>query len=294
MWIIHIFDMDCLKKTMERCGSMKKWTKSCLYASVMMMAITLAVWCNFASLTIPSSSAGTENMSSLHSAIPKPSASITITTPSSSSSWNAGSSYYIYWTSSGTSGYVTIEYYYGGSYYTIASDVSNNEYYYWTVPSYLSSGYYQIYIYDASNSAIYSFSSSFYITSTGTISITSPTSSSSWNAGSSHYIYWTSSGTSGYVYIEYYYGGSSHVIASDIYDDGYYDWAIPVSISSGYYQIYIYDAANSNINSLSNSFYITNPYRYVTGFDMGFTVLGFLVGAIGVIALALKKHHLQM
>jgi len=278
---------------------MKKWTKSCLCAMAIIATITLPAWCTVTSLVKPSSSDGSKNTSPLNGAIQKSSTGyIMITTPSSTSSWTESNSYFIQWNSIGTSGYVNIYYYQGGSwYYSIAYDVSTSGYYYWTIPASLKSGYYQIYIYDYNNNSIYAFSEPFYISGfLPSITVTSPTSSSSWTAGNSYYIDWTSIGTSGSVYIEYYSSGSYHSIAYNVYDSGSYYWSVPSTLSSGYYEIYIYDASNSTIAGYSSSFYITssNPFnRYVPGFDVAFTVLGFLVGALGVIAFALKKHQLR-
>jgi len=83
------------------------------------------------------------------------SASITINTPSSSTSWSAGTTNTIKWTSSGCSNYVTIKLYKDGSYdSTITSSTSNNGEYSWLIPPLISaSSRYQIYIIDFSSGA---------------------------------------------------------------------------------------------------------------------------------------------
>ena len=63
-------------------------------------------------------------------------------------------------------------------------------------------------------------------------------------------------GTSGYVNIDFYNGISYSSIATGVSASlGTYNWFVP-AISSGTYQIYIEDAANSNINNTSASFII--------------------------------------
>lgn len=128
------------------------------------------------------------------------------------------------------------------------------------------------------------------------ITITNPTSTSSWLNGSSYYIDWISSGTSGYVNIEYYHSGSYYTIANDVLDNGYYHWAIPSTISAGNYKIYIEDASNYSIYAFSATFSITTTSTsgiqiLIPGFDVAYTLLGFVIGLLGMVAIAMKKRH---
>lgn len=99
------------------------------------------------------------------------SGSITVTSPTSSSVWTAGQTYYITWTSSGTVGsYVKIEYDY--SYYStldavvITSSTSNDGSYSWTIPSITPRTDYLIRVTSTSYSSIYDDSPLFEITAT--------------------------------------------------------------------------------------------------------------------------------
>lgn len=93
--------------------------------------------------------------------------SLTVKTPQSSSLWEKGSSYNIYWNSTGTISDVKIELYEGGVFEReIISSTSNDGVFYWTVPSDLDySTQYQIKITDISNPLINDFSDFFEIKS---------------------------------------------------------------------------------------------------------------------------------
>src|SRR5271157_586615 len=226
------------------------------------------------------------------------SSSITISNPSASSSWSVGSSYYISWSSSGCSSYVTIQLYSGGSLYTtIGTGISNSGNYYWFIPSSIPTGYYQVCISDYYNSGIYAYSSSFYIGSSGSISISSPSASSSWSAGNSYYIDWSSSGCSSYVTIRLYSGSSFYTtIASSTSNSGYLYWTIPSSIPSGYYQVEIKDFYNSASSTQSNSFYISTARSTTTSVDPGTTsaVLLIVLGVSMSILIPTAAHRIRM
>ncbi|HME52517.1 MAG TPA: Ser-Thr-rich GPI-anchored membrane family protein [Candidatus Lokiarchaeia archaeon] len=121
------------------------------------------------------------------------------------------------------------------------------------------------------------------------ITINNPINLSQWVAGTTDDIAWFSSGTSGFVNIDYYYGGSYFVIAQNVADTESYSWTLPLSLSSGSYQIYIEDVSNSSINATSASFKIISA---IPGFDVAFTVLGFFGGSFGIILTILRKRQL--
>ena len=91
--------------------------------------------------------------------------SITITTPSSFSSWEVNTVHSISWSSTGSISTVNIELYENGAFeQTIVSGTSNNGSYSWSIPSGLSdSTQYQIKIIDSSDVNVYDYSSSFEI-----------------------------------------------------------------------------------------------------------------------------------
>ncbi|HME52772.1 MAG TPA: hypothetical protein VKM55_11180 [Candidatus Lokiarchaeia archaeon] len=123
----------------------------------------------------------------------------------------------------------------------------------------------------------------------GAITITNPTGSSSWASGSIHDITWLSAGTTGHVNINYDISGMVHVLAQNVVDNGSYPWSIPSNVS-GTCKMYIYDPADSYLGTSSPSFSITSP-SITPGFEAAFTVIGFLVGVVGIIAINLKKYH---
>ncbi|MBY9017054.1 MAG: GPI anchored serine-threonine rich family protein, partial [Candidatus Lokiarchaeota archaeon] len=184
---------------------------------------------------------------------------ITITSPDSSSSWDTGSSHDIYWDSTGNIFTVNIELHKDGFFeQTIASGKTNDGSYSWMVPSGLvDSTQYQVKIIDASNSLVYDYSDYFEIYS-NTITVTSPNSSSSWGTGSSHDIYWDSTGSISTVNIELHKDGSiEQNIASGTSNDGSYSWTVPSGlINSTQYQVKIIDASNSSVYDYSEYFEI--------------------------------------
>ncbi|HME55110.1 MAG TPA: Ser-Thr-rich GPI-anchored membrane family protein [Candidatus Lokiarchaeia archaeon] len=207
----------------------------------------------------------------------------------------------INWTSNRTSGHVTIMYTDGMGNYMIASNVPDNGSYPWTIPKYLATNLYTIFVEDASNASLVGPSDWFNINGLNDyIVVWSPSSTANWTANSTHSIQWVSKGTSGQVNIEYYNGSTYHVIANNVADTGSYSWTVPSSISSGYYQIYICDSNNASISALSSSFYVTHPSpsqspgsSSTPGFDVTFTMLGLLIGTLGIVAITLKKQHLH-
>ena len=177
---------------------------------------------------------------------------ITVINPTSAVNWAPSSLQSITWNSGTTSGNVNIKYYNGITYTTIAAGISDSGSYNWFVPAISSGTLYNFYR-NAANSNINGTSASFTIPS---ITITNPTGSVTWATSSLQDITWTSIGTSGGVTIELFSSGVySSTIVSWTIDSGSYDWFVPV-LSSGTCQIFIKDAANSNINGTSASFTI--------------------------------------
>jgi hypothetical protein len=229
--------------------------------------------------------------------VPTTSSYITITSPTSSSSWSSGYSHYIEWTSYGTSGYLDISLYTSSLSYvsSITTYTSDDGYYYWSVP-YVTAGYYYIYMDDSYDSGIYDYSAQFYISgSTGYITVSTPSSGSTWTAGSSYYIYWTTYGGSGDVDIYLYTSGGSYysTISTYVYDDGAYYWSIPSSVPAGSYIIYIEDYYYSSIYGSSYTFSIVGLVSSVPGYPVECAIFAFLIGALGVTLLAVKKRKMS-
>ena len=79
-----------------------------------------------------------ENTLGIKNVNPSSTSYITITSPTNSSNWITGNSYNITWTSQGSSGRVCISLWDNDSISTIAYNVSNSGFYYWTIPSNLT------------------------------------------------------------------------------------------------------------------------------------------------------------
>lgn len=186
---------------------------------------------------------------------------ITVTSPTGASSWETGYSYYIYWDSTGSISNVKIELYKGGSLTTtISSSTTNDGVYYWTVP-YSITNYgtdYRIRITSTSDPGIYDYSSYFEIVVTPTLTVTAPTSSSSWEPSSSHYIYWTWTGSISSVVIELYKGiNLAFTVSPSTTNDGSFYWAIPPSTNTGTdYRIKIISSSDAGVYDYSSYFSI--------------------------------------
>jgi C1A family cysteine protease len=124
-----------------------------------------------------------------------------------------------------------------------------------------------------------------------TITVISPDSSSSWETGSSHYIYWTSTGAISDVKIELYKDGVFELeIEASTANNGDYYWTIPSELDdSTQYQIKISDASNPSIYDFSDYFEIKSP---VSGKEVipGYT-LYLLIGIICVVSVLLIKNR---
>lgn len=219
---------------------------------------------------------------------------LTITTPDSLSSWQAGTSQFIHWTSTGSISDVRIELYKDGIFeMIITSYTANDGDYFLTLPSGLTdSTQYQIKITDFTNSSIYDFSDYFEIFTTPleSILITTPDSSSSWETGTSHYIYWTSTGSISNVKIELYRGGVLEMeITSDTPNDGQYSWTLLSSLTnSTLYQIKISDVSNPSTFAFSDNFEIWGAPSDGTEDIPGYN-LYVLLGLICIVSIILVK-----
>ena len=216
-------------------------------------------------IKIASTSDTTINSMSSAFTITKVPSSITITTPSATTSWSTGTSYYIYWTYAGSPGtYVNLSLYDSTSALVttiVSSTYLSYEDYSWTIPSVLPNGKYRIKIASTSDTTINSMSSAFTIMKVpSSLTITTPSSLTSWNTGTSYYIYWTYSGNPGtYVNLSLYDSTSALVttITSSTYlSYGDYSWTIPSVLPNGKYRIKIASTSDTTINSMSSAFTI--------------------------------------
>lgn len=188
-------------------------------------------------------------------------ASITVTSPKSGDQWEVGSTHNITWTSQGSVGNVKLEYTKDGGKTWILFDgeALNDGIRAWVVPDAISASC-KVKVTDVSNSSISDSSSTFSIVAEGggsvdgTITVTSPNGGESWQAGSSHDITWTSTGSVGNVRLEYSVNnGSTWTVFDGVaLNDGIRNWLVPEE-DSVQCRIKITSVDNSSIYDTSNS-----------------------------------------
>ncbi|MFX1279746.1 MAG: Ser-Thr-rich GPI-anchored membrane family protein, partial [Promethearchaeota archaeon] len=182
-----------------------------------------------------------------------------VTTPDSGSTWQTGTSHFIYWNSTGSISDVTIELFEADVFIMeITPSTTNNGEYYWTIPYGLyDSDLYQIKIKDASYTSTYSYSDNFEIYNP-TITVISPDTGSVWETDTSHYINWSSTGTISNVKIELFEDDVFVMeIAPSTTNDGEFYWTIPLGLtSSDLYQIKVINTLDSAVYDFSDYFEI--------------------------------------
>ncbi|MFW9987217.1 MAG: Ser-Thr-rich GPI-anchored membrane family protein [Candidatus Odinarchaeota archaeon] len=203
-------------------------------------------------------------------------AEITVTSPSSSDIWQEIEFYTIRWVSQGLIENVIIQLYKGSTFveditYTSTANDGEYEFYVSSSENYEGTDY-RIKITDYDDSSVYDYSDYFSINvGSGTITVTSPSSSSSWQAGSSHYITWSSTGTIINVDIEIYKGNTRTYYVYDVADYGSYLWNIDEDIEIGTdWRIKISNSDDSSQNDWSDYFeiYRNIPIRKISGFNI--------------------------
>lgn len=89
------------------------------------------------------------------------------------------------------------------------------------------------------------------------ITVTSPTGADDWMVSTSHLITWTSTGVTN-VTIDYTANNVSYyIIAKNMVNAGSWNWTVSQLMAAGYYNIYIYDPANTAIHGYSASFHVS-------------------------------------
>lgn len=227
-------------------------------------------------------------------------ASITITSPTSSSSWSVGGTYTITWTSGESLTDLTIALFKGeSSVDSIAASASGSAgSYSWTIPLDISPGTgYYIAIMDNTDTSIFGISDEFAITASGgetegSIFFIAPTEVSTWKTGAEYVISWNSDLELGTLTISLYKGGEFHSeITSGVSgSDTNYHWTIPTSLAEGNdYQIKIVDSTNTAIWGITKEFRIIKGEDSGSGFTPGFE-LAIAIAGIAVIVLQRKKQ----
>jgi subtilisin family serine protease len=155
--------------------------------------------------------------------------SFTVTSPNGGEYWEIGSQQSITWTSRETTGYIRIKYSTdnGSSWKYITTTADDGEYN-WTVPD-APSGNCLIRVSETDGDPSDVSDAVFTIYQGAAITVTSPNGGENWQAGSSHNITWTSTGTVGNVKIQYSTnnGSSWTDVAASTANDGSYNWTVP-------------------------------------------------------------------
>jgi len=199
--------------------------------------------------------------------------SITVTSPTSSYSWKVGTIHLITWTSTGDINRVDLDLYKDDTFIeTITSYTFNDGSYSWNIPIDLEYGSdYQIKVYKYGDESIKDFSDYFEInvdegsiTGSESITVTNPTSSSSWKVGNSQIITWDSTGDISKVTIDLYNNNDlKESITESVDNSGNYIWNIPNVLELGSnYQIRISKYQDTSIYGISEFFELSD-YIYI-------------------------------
>jgi hypothetical protein len=159
---------------------------------------------------------------------------ITITSPNGGESWVVGTAHNITWTSEGVEGNIKIEYSAnnGDNYTVIIDSTENDGTYPWTVPDAVSNQC-LVRVSETDGSPADTSEAVFTILPSS-ITVTSPNGGENWEVNSQQSITWTSTGTVGYVKIEYSTNNGQNwtEIAASTENDGSYPWTVPNAVSN--------------------------------------------------------------
>lgn len=220
-------------------------------------------------------------------------AEITVTNPTSSSIWLDNNMYAIQWTSKGIIEDVKIELYKGITFIEdITSTYTDNdgEYdFYVSLLRYYKGTDYRIKITDYDDSNVFDYSDYFSINSgSGTIIVTSPSSSDSWDAAYSHYIRWNTTGTIINVNIELYKGDIQKYYINDVSNSGPYYWIFDENIELGTdWRVKITNSDNSSQYDWSDYFEIFRRESLIHGYN--YYVIFSLIFIVSVLTIRRMK-----
>ncbi|MFW9875207.1 MAG: Ser-Thr-rich GPI-anchored membrane family protein [Candidatus Thorarchaeota archaeon] len=220
-------------------------------------------------------------------------AEITITEPISSTVWLDSHSYSIEWTNIGIIEDVKIQLYKSTTLIeniTSTSTENDGQYsYYVSATRHYNGTDYRIRISDYEDPNVYNFSAYFSINvGSGTITVTNPTASDSWFAGSTHGVSWTTTGTIINVDIEIYKGDTLVSNEDEVSNTGYWRWDIDENSQPGTdWRIKILNSDNSSQYDWSEYFEIKSPlgpaipgYNYYVIFSLIFIITAVIIRKI--------------
>ena len=191
--------------------------------------------------------------------------SITITTPNGGENWKTSIAYGIVWVDD-IPGYVKIDLYRGGVFYSnIVDSTESDGYYIWSVNAAEGGNDFKVKITSLMNNNIFDYSDSNFTITKSNITITTPNGGESWQTSTEYGIVW-SDDILAYVKIELYKGGAFYsTIVDTTESDGYYVWSVNAAESGSDYKIKITSLGSENDFDLSdNNFTITKRQVTVT------------------------------
>jgi hypothetical protein len=190
---------------------------------------------------------------------------IEVTSPAFNSEWIVGRKYYVSWRYTGAFPSAKIEYSHdnGNVWNTIVETVTNSGNYEWTIPNTPSDSCF-VRVLNYSNLNVYDISARFRIP-LQTITITSPKENDALLSGRKYYITWYWLGTITQVNIQYSTdnGVTWDNIASNVTNNGYYEWTIPTANAESCF-VRLINAANPNASDISEMFSIVTQQIIIT------------------------------
>lgn len=182
---------------------------------------------------------------------------ITVVSPNSSTQWTAGTQQYIEWDYAGLSNYVNLEYSLdnGSTWNTIINATNNYGYYYWSIPTNISSACFIVRASDTYTSSITDVSQACGEINAAipTLTLSAPNGGEQYTAGSQQYLYWSYLNVDS-IKVEFSSnnGASWTMIDNSVYaaDGGMY-WNVPV-VNSDLCKVRITDKSNATVLDISN------------------------------------------
>ncbi|MFC1999232.1 fibronectin type III domain-containing protein [Chloroflexota bacterium] len=188
--------------------------------------------------------------------------SITVTSPNGGESWAGGSSHDITWSASDDNfgdTPITIEYYNGSGWITVATGEANDGSYTWTVPEIsISTARVRITATDlAGNTGTDESDADFAIVTAAVVTVTSPNGGEYWAGGSTREITWWADDTGlgvTPITIDYFDGSVWVPLAINEPNDGSYTWAVPeLNISTARVRVTVTNLAEESFSDESDA-----------------------------------------
>ena len=195
---------------------------------------------------------------------------ITITSPRAGDNLLSGRKYYITWNWTGTISQVNIQYSIdnGATWNNIASNVTNNGSYEWTVPTANAESCF-VKLTNAANPNAFDISEMFSILAQQ-ITITSPVSEDTLLSGRKYYLTWRTKGSFSNANLSYSLDGGQTwtTIATNVTNNGYYEWNMPEIVSDAA-RIKIANSAQPLVFANSDTFTLAPPILEITSPALG-------------------------